>query len=83
MMMPFLLEDINSLPGGIRHYKETVEKLTELSPLRQGVAYLTIDEKLVRAGQTHRRTGLHVDGIYGKMDVALLLKNYKTWVIMQ
>lgn len=28
------------------------------------VGYLTIDEKMVEPGETHRRRGLHVDGVY-------------------
>ncbi len=28
------------------------------------IGYLTVDEREVRRGETHRRAGLHVDGVY-------------------
>lgn len=64
MMLPFLLEDVNSLPDDLAHYCSTVEKLCSMSVVKSGVAYLTIDEKTVKEGAPHRRGGLHVDGVY-------------------
>lgn len=61
MMMPFIIEDLSSLPGNLVPYAETIDRM-RLSGHR-GVAYLTIDEAEVLAGQTHRRPGLHVDGV--------------------
>lgn len=63
LMLPILMEDIESLPNDLAHYKQTVLELVELSPVKEGVAYLTIDEKFVKKGDTLRKKGLHVDGI--------------------
>lgn len=63
MMMPFLIEDMQSIP--FVRYREPVRLLLEQNPdhLPEGTAYLTIDEAEVSAGETHRRPGLHVDGL--------------------
>ncbi len=61
MMMPFRLDDIRSVP--IDAYKSLVSTIMQAVDSRVGVAYLTIDEAEVKAGETHRRPGLHVDGI--------------------
>lgn len=63
LMMPFVMEDIETLPDNLAHYKSTVEELVKLSPEREGVGYLTIDEKHVVKGKTQRLKGLHVDGL--------------------
>lgn len=63
MMLPVLLSEPESLPDDIQHYRAQYNALCCLAPCKSGVAYLTIDEKRVEAGSTHRRAGLHVDGI--------------------
>lgn len=64
MMMPFLMQaPYASLPDSLSHWREAVSTICELATAKQGVGYLTIDEALVRAGETHRRPGLHVDGV--------------------
>lgn len=63
LMLPILLEDIDTLPDDLVNYKETVQELIDLSPERIGVGYLTIDEKLVKQNTSHRLKGLHVDGV--------------------
>lgn len=63
MMMPFRLDDLDSIPSMLDSWIWTIAKLCRLSPAKSGVAYLTIDERIVPAGRTHRRPGLHVDGI--------------------
>lgn len=64
MMMPFLLEDIMTIPGGIAQWRSFVASITEKGGgPRVGTAYLTIDEALVKKEETQRRPGLHVDGI--------------------
>ncbi|MEB3330794.1 MAG: hypothetical protein VKQ33_16335, partial [Candidatus Sericytochromatia bacterium] len=64
MMMPFLLEDGSSIPADLFPWREFVGQLTKKAGApEQGVAYLTIDEALIQAGETQRRPGLHVDGI--------------------
>jgi hypothetical protein len=63
MMMPFLMEDpTGTLPESLAGYRPALERVCALASPKSGVGYLTIDEALVRAGETHRRPGLHVDG---------------------
>lgn len=63
MMQPFdlarVVETLPNLPQWVR----AVEQMRDLTGVRGGVAYLTIDEAEVAAGDTHRRPGLHVDGV--------------------
>lgn len=62
MMMPYLMEDIRgTLPGFLQQYVNIVETMS--AQCDSGVGYLTVDEAFVRAGETHRRPGLHVDGV--------------------
>jgi hypothetical protein len=106
-MMPFLLEDIDSLPDALAHYRQTVQELVAICPpcrLRlstdknkyrsidapwnkepppEGVAYLTIDEKVVEEGKTQRQRGLHVDGIGadGQLDTGIwAIHSYRNFV---
>ena len=64
MMMPLILGDLSSVPEFLNHYKPTLQALFNLGGNKGRVGYLTIDEKIVTSGSTHRRQGLHVDGIY-------------------
>ena len=67
MMMPFHSHEPEaSLPESLQQYRELVRSLVERVHIRSGVAYLTIDEAVVPAGESHRRPGLHVDGGVGK-----------------
>ena len=65
MMMPFLLEDIR----GTVHLKAYRSLLIQIlvaankQGYEKGIAYLTIDEAIVVKGETHRRPGIHVDGL--------------------
>lgn len=67
MMMPFRIDQ----PFPIEHYRPFVDAMLKLSRLDRAVhetpmgdvGYMTIDEAIVRAGETHRRPGLHVDGL--------------------
>lgn len=61
MMMPVRLEDPESVP--FSQWRDAFSNLVARAPVQKGVGYLTIDEAEVRAGETHRRPGLHVDGI--------------------
>jgi len=62
MMMPFHTDDVyGSLPSDLRRWAKTIQQMVAGAPA--GVGYLTIDEAPVRKGETHRRPGLHVDGI--------------------
>lgn len=63
MMMPVVLGDLRGIPD---HYRAFVERLYGMIERRfEGeIGYLTIDERVVQAGNTLRRSGLHVDGYY-------------------
>lgn len=66
MMMPFRLDDQDSIPVQIGHWAESLFGLLQWAipaQSRKGVGYLTIDEAWLEAGETHRRPGLHVDGV--------------------
>lgn len=63
MMMPLVLHDCTTVPPQLSHYLQTIDRLFSLTPA-DGVAYLTIDEREVAAGTTHRRAGVHVDSVY-------------------
>ena len=62
MHMPFRFEDVETLPQV--GWRKCVESLLERWPGGRpvGVGYITIDQKVVEAGLTHRRPGVHVDG---------------------
>lgn len=66
MMMPLLLGNMETIPEMLKHYKDFIYSLFKMTdPNHYGkVGYLTIDEKEVQGGKTHRRMGLHVDGVY-------------------
>lgn len=64
MMMPVILGDASSVPDFLSSYQKTLGKLFDMGGHAGEVGYLTIDEKVVPAGKTHRRAGAHVDGIY-------------------
>ena len=64
MMMPFKFRDRASLPASLGGWVDVVMGLCSLvRSHEEGVAYITIDEAVVQAGETHRRPGLHVDGV--------------------
>lgn len=64
MMLPIIIGDADSLPQFVATYHPTVCSLARMADSEHlgKVGYLTIDEKTVYAGLTHRRAGLHVDG---------------------
>lgn len=64
MMMPVVLGDEKSIPEIINPYRALLIKLFELQTYFGQVGYITIDEKMVASGRTHRRPGLHVDGVH-------------------
>jgi hypothetical protein len=67
MMMPFRVEDpLFTLPGSLGDWRETVDLMLWMyddGDREPGIGYLTIDEAVLAKGETHRRPGLHVDGI--------------------
>jgi hypothetical protein len=52
------------LPVGYERWMSTLQEIIKYSPKKTGKAYLTIDEKLVKKGESHRRGGPHTDGNY-------------------
>lgn len=63
LMMPFLLnEPWRTLPPFLNEWKRYIDAMVGIGPMQEGVGYLTIDERFIRAGQVQRRPGLHVDG---------------------
>jgi hypothetical protein len=66
MMLPFRLEDpFGTIPKSLvgPDWQLAAAVLCEMAPAKRGVGYLTIDEAVVPKGETHRRPGLHVDGV--------------------
>ena len=60
-MLPFSLENLLEIPN---KFKDLVSKMLEVLPIKSGIAYLTVDGKLVEEGKTQRRGGVHIDGNY-------------------
>lgn len=61
MMMPFDMSVLTSIPYPV--YRPLLDRMLDVCGVRNGIGYLTIDEAVVDGGQTHRRPGLHVDGV--------------------
>lgn len=62
MMMPYQIRDPRgSLPEYLEPWFDVLERMYD--PRLVGVGYLTIDEAHVLPTETHRRPGLHVDGV--------------------
>ena len=53
--------DSFSMPEGYEDYREPVKTLCRAAGF-EGVAHMTVDEKIVRPGMSQRRPGAHVDG---------------------
>lgn len=49
---------------GLEDYLEIVEKLCWFAGARTGLAHMTVDEKIIKAGMSQRRPKPHVDGCY-------------------
>lgn len=61
LMMPFIMDNLNTVPFS-DDWKKTIGHLIKLSPVQGGTGYITIDEMPLEKGEYHRRPGLHVDG---------------------
>lgn len=53
-----------SVPQGFEDYLKPVCDLLRAAGAKVGKAFLTIDEKVVKAGMSQRRPGPHVDGCF-------------------
>lgn len=56
---------------GFEDYRQVVIDLCRAAGALVGKAYMTVDEKIVLAGQSQRRPKPHVDGLY--------LEHYRDW----
>jgi len=53
-----------SMPAGYERWNPVLREIASFSPKKTGIAYVTIDEKIVGRGESHRRGGAHTDGNY-------------------
>ncbi len=53
-----------SVPKGFEDYLVPVVKLCKAAGAKTGIAYLTVDEKIVLKGKSQRRPKPHVDGVF-------------------
>ena len=60
-MMPLDFANPHLIPESLQHYLPTIQKLIDMSDYKSGIGYITIDEKFVKAGTSHRRPGIHID----------------------
>jgi len=63
LMMPIIIGDLSSIPDSLAHYKPMLSELFKLQRHDGEIGYLTIDEKTIFAGKSHRRKGMHIDGM--------------------
>ena len=59
-MKSFKLENIKSTAP--KEFISLINKMIEKLPIKEGLAYFTIDGKNIVEGRSHRRPGLHIDG---------------------
>lgn len=52
------------MPEGYEDYLEPVLTLIGAAKAKEGMAYMTVDEKVIEAGDTQRRPKPHVDGCF-------------------
>jgi len=60
-MMPFRMDDPSSLPEFVQHYWPMIEECNLPAKEKQKIGYLTIQEGMVKAGETQRRSGVHIE----------------------
>lgn len=64
----FYMHTINlakpTVPEGFEDYLKPVTSLLDIAGADEGIAYLTVDEKVVKAGMSQRRPKPHVDGCF-------------------
>ncbi len=65
MMMPVVIGDLDKVPAQLQMWQQTLKELFDMAdPFTGQIGYLTIDEKRVKPGHSHRRMGYHVDGVH-------------------
>lgn len=55
-----------TVPKGFEDYLPVVKRIVNATGVKNGIAFLTVDEKIVKAGNSQRRPGPHVDGCFDK-----------------
>lgn len=64
-MLNLQLSDlISNTYEALKPYRDILNIFYNCSPVKNGNCYLTIDEKEIYPGETHRRGGKHFDGIW-------------------
>lgn len=53
-----------AMADGFEDYLDPVAELLDAAGAREGIAHMTVDEKIVIAGASQRRPGPHVDGCF-------------------
>lgn len=62
-MQPFDLES-PTVPSGYEDYLDIITELCSSAGTKKGMAYMTVDEKVILAGMSQRRPKPHVDGCF-------------------
>lgn len=65
-MVPVEIGTPCKLPDKFKAWESVVDQVLQFSPAQSGTAFVTIDERIIPQGETHRRPGAHVDGNYFK-----------------
>ena len=55
-----------TMPEGFEDYLAVVESLLSSAGITSGEAFMTVDEKALKAGETQRKPGPHVDGKFNR-----------------
>lgn len=50
------------LPKNLTRFNKSINEMLKQSPIKSGIAFVTIDARIVEKETTHRRGGPHVDG---------------------
>lgn len=67
-MLPFRLDDITTLPPGLKRYWGLIQACPVEAKRAHSVAYLTVHESVVPAQTTQRKPGLHTEGAWEMVD---------------
>ena len=62
-MIPFNIEN-PKLPDNLKRWEPLVKECLKYSTVKSGIAFITIDERILETGKSHRRGGAHIDGNY-------------------
>lgn len=52
------------MKAGFEDYGRIVNRLLKIADVVEGIAHMTVDEKIIPAGRSQRRPGPHVDGCF-------------------